>query len=109
MCRAPIRIALCRIGHLWSPSVVLFKINAVGIATFEFECDAPWSIDMDRIARWVESLKRVKVEAGNIHFLWLYRNVETVQSRKDSFMQLGINLRRSSLLHSSARPLLLKV
>jgi hypothetical protein len=77
--------------------VVLFEINAVGIATFEFECDAPWSIDMNRIARRIEPLKWVKVEAGNIHFLWLHRNVETIQPRKDSLMQLGINLRGSSL------------
>ncbi len=53
--RAPIRIALCRIDHLQSPSAVLFEINAVGIAAFEFECDAPWSINMDRIAGWIES------------------------------------------------------
>ena len=52
---------------------------------------------MNRIARWVEPPKRMKVEAGNIHFLRLHRNVETIQPRKDSFMQLGINLRRSSL------------
>ena len=77
--------------------MVLFEINAVGIAIFEFECDATWSIDMNRIARWVESLKRVKVEAGNIHFLRLHGNVETIQPRKDSLMQIGIYLRSSSL------------
>jgi hypothetical protein len=39
--------------------VIPFEINAVGIATFELERDAPWSIDMNRIAGWVEPLKRV--------------------------------------------------
>jgi len=77
--------------------VVLFEVNAISIATFEFECDAPWSIDMDRIAGWIESLERVKVEAGNVHFLRSHRNVEAVQPRKDSFMQLRINLCSSSL------------
>jgi hypothetical protein len=96
MRRAPIRIALCRIDHLQSPSVVLFEIHAIGIAAFEFECDAPWSINMDRIADWIESLERVKVEAGNVHFLRPHRNVEAIQPRKDPFMQLRINLRSSS-------------
>jgi hypothetical protein len=77
--------------------VVLFEINAVGMAIFEFECDAPWSINMDRIAGWIESLERVKVEAGNVHFVRPHRNVQAIQSPKDPFMQLRINLRSPSL------------
>ncbi len=86
----------------YSPLVVLFEVNAIGICTFELECDAPWSIDMDRIARRMEPFERVKVETWNVHFLRPHRDVETIQPRKDSLIHLASSFGVRPFLQSSA-------
>ena len=43
-------------------SVVLLEVDAVGIAILEFESDAPRSVDVNREADRVETLKGVEVE-----------------------------------------------
>jgi hypothetical protein len=73
--------------------MVLFEIDAAGFAIFEFEGNAPWSIDMDGIALRIESLQGMKVEAWNVHFLGSDRDIETIQSCEDTFMHLRIDLR----------------
>jgi hypothetical protein len=73
--------------------MVLLEIDSAGFAIFEFEGDAPWSIDVDRIALWAESLQGMKVEARNVHFLGSDGKVETVQPCENALMHLRINLR----------------
>jgi hypothetical protein len=77
--------------------MVLFEINAAGLAVFEFEGDAPRSIDVDRIAFRIEPLQGMEVEARNVHFLGSYGDVETVKSRENAFMHLRIDLRTPAL------------
>jgi hypothetical protein len=77
--------------------MVLFEIDATGLAVFEFEGDAPWSIDVDRIALGIEPLQGMKVEARDVHFLRSDGNVETVESRKNALMHLRIDLRTTAL------------
>jgi hypothetical protein len=49
--------------------MVLLEIDTAGSAIFEFKGDAPRSVDMDRITLRIESMQRMKVEAGNVHFV----------------------------------------
>jgi hypothetical protein len=77
--------------------MVLFEIDAVGLAVFEFEGDAPRSIDVDRIAFRIEALQGMEVEARNVHFLGSYGDVDTVKSRENAFMHLRIDLRTPAL------------
>jgi hypothetical protein len=72
--------------------MVLFEIDAAGVAILEFESDAPRPIDMDRIARRIESLQRMKIKAWEVHFLGATGNVETIQSCKNASMHLRIDL-----------------
>jgi hypothetical protein len=80
-----------------APSVVLFEIDATGFAIFELERDAPRSIDVDRIALRIKPLQRMKIEARNVHFLMSDGDIETIESRENSFMHLRIDLRTLAL------------
>jgi hypothetical protein len=71
--------------------MVLLEIDTAGLAIFEFESDAPWSIDVDRVAPWIETLQGVEVEARNVHFLSYDSDVETVESRENAFVHLRID------------------
>ena len=76
-----------------APLMVLFEIDATGLAIFEFKGNAPWSIDVDRIALWVEPMQRMKIEAWDVHFLSSNGDVEAVEPRKNAFVHLCIDLR----------------
>ena len=73
--------------------MVLLEIDATGIAIFEFESDAPRTIDMDRIAPRIESLQRMKIEAGNIHFFGPDGDIEPIEPCKNALVHLRIDLR----------------
>jgi hypothetical protein len=77
--------------------MVLLEIDAAGFAIFEFEGDAPRSIDVDRIALRIEALQGMKVEARNVHFLSSYGDVETVEPRENEFMHLRVDFRTPAL------------
>jgi hypothetical protein len=44
---------------------MLFEVDAAGVAAFELERDAPWSIHMDRIARGFEASEGVEIGPNN--------------------------------------------
>ena len=77
--------------------MVLLEIDATGFAIFEFEGDAPRSVDVNRITPGIESLQGVKVEARNVHFLGPHRDVETIEPCENTFMHLRIDLRTLTL------------
>jgi len=56
MSRATIFCTLCR-ETMFAPSMVLFEIDAPRLTVFEFERDTPGSIDVDRIAFRIVSLR----------------------------------------------------
>ena len=60
--------------------MILFEVDAPGVAILEFERDAPRSIYMDRIAQWFEASQGMEIKAGDVHFLGSYDDVEAVQS-----------------------------
>jgi hypothetical protein len=48
-------------------SVVLFEIDVEGVASFEFESDAPRSVHMDRVANRIEAGQRMKIVSRHVH------------------------------------------
>src|SRR5262244_3242706 len=98
MGRAAIRIAPSAIDHDGLSSVILFELNPTGIAVLEFKRDAPRPIHMDRIARGFEASQRMKIKAGDVHFLRCSRSIQAIQTTKNTFMHFRIDLRRSPLL-----------
>jgi hypothetical protein len=89
--------------------VVLLEIDATGFAILEFEGDAPRSIDVDRIARRIEPVQRVKVEAWDIHLFGSNGNVETVEPGENALCIFASIFELLPLAHNSERALLLKV
>src|ERR1700712_3187860 len=80
-----------------APSMILLEIDAAGFAVLEFESDAPGSVDVNRIALGIEPVQRMKVEAGNVHFLGPYSNVEPIEPCEDTLMHLRVDLRTFAL------------
>jgi hypothetical protein len=77
--------------------VVLFEIDTARFIVLEFERDAPWSIDVDRITFWIEPLQGVKVEAWDVHFISPDSNVEAVEPRENALMHFRIDFRSLAL------------
>jgi hypothetical protein len=77
--------------------MVLFEVDTAGFTVFEFESDAPRSVDVDRIALRIESLQGMKVEAWDVHFLGPDSNVETIQPCENALMHLRVDLRTFAL------------
>ena len=77
--------------------MVLLEIDTTGIAIFEFESDAPRSIDVDRVALRIEPLQRMKIEARNIHFLGSDGDIGSIEPREDTLVHLRIDLRTLAL------------
>src|SRR5260370_40623158 len=79
-----------------APLMILFEIDAAGVAIFEFERDAPRSIDVDRITFRIEPLQGMKVETRDVHFLSPDGNLETVEPRKNALVHFRIDFRTSA-------------
>jgi hypothetical protein len=77
--------------------MVLLEIDTARFAIFEFESDAPWSINVDGIARRIEPAQGMKVEARDVHFLGPDGNVQTVESCKNAFMHFRVDFRTPAL------------
>ena len=88
--------------------MVLLEIDPASVAVFEFKRDAPRSVDVNRIALWIEAMQRMKVEAWDVHFLRPHgvRRSSRAKIRLCIFASI-FELR--PLVHSSERALLLKV
>jgi hypothetical protein len=89
--------------------MVLLEIDATGLAVFEFERDAPRSIDVDRIAFRIEPLQGMKVEARDVHFLSSDGDVKRSSLAKMRLCIFASIFELLPFVHSSERALLLKV
>ena len=74
-----------------APLMVLLEVDAACLAIFEFKCNAPRTVDVDRIALRIEPVQGMKVEARDVHFLSSDSKVETIG--ENAFMHFRINLR----------------
>ena len=72
--------------------MILFKINATGLAIGKFKCETPRAVDMNSVARWIESDQCMKIEPRKVHFLWPGDHSQPVQPDQNS----AVKIRRSA-------------
>jgi hypothetical protein len=72
--------------------MVLLEIDAQSIAILEFECDAPWSIDVNRIARRLAT-KDMKIETGDVHVCGATCAIKGVQAAPATLVQCAMDAR----------------
>ena len=61
-------------------SVVLFEIDVEGVASLEFESDAPGSVHMDRVSNRIEAGQRVKVVPRHVYLGDLDRFIDRIKT-----------------------------
>ena len=49
--------------------MILYKVNAKSITLKKFKRDAPWSIDMNRMADGIKTAQGMKIKSRQVHFL----------------------------------------
>lgn len=76
--------------------MILLEVHVVSITIAKFEGNAPRTIDVDRKARWIETLERVKIVATDIQIVSRANRVQPIQSDRDAFMHSCVDLRRLS-------------
>lgn len=72
--------------------MILLKIDPGCMRAVEFECQAPWSVDVDRVARRSEPSQRVKVVARDVHVFGPLCLVQGFQSPQDAGIHPRIDL-----------------
>jgi hypothetical protein len=73
--------------------VILLEIDVGRIAVTEFEGDAPWAIDMDRVALGIEATERVKIETCQVQPFNISDRIQAIEPDNDAFMHPDIDLR----------------
>ena len=72
--------------------MVLFEIDTNGVPRVEFKRDAPWAVDVNRVAGGNKSLQRVKIKPGKVHLFRHGHGIQTIKPHQDAFMHLDIDL-----------------
>jgi hypothetical protein len=70
--------------------MVPLKIETQSVAIFEFECDAPWSIDVNRIAHRLAA-QDMKIEAGDVHISWTACAIESVEPALATLVECALD------------------
>ena len=73
--------------------MILLEVHVVSITIAKFEGDAPRTIDVDRKARRIETLERVKIVATDIQVVSRANRVQAIQSDSDAFVHSCVDLR----------------
>jgi hypothetical protein len=76
---------------MMSPLVILLEVHTASVTVFEFKRDAPWSVDMDRIAGWSKAPQRMKIKTWEVHFLRPHDDIQTVKPPQNAPMHFGID------------------
>jgi hypothetical protein len=79
-------------SHDYLSSVILLEVDAASVAVLKFERDAPRSIHMDRIARWVEASQGMEIETGDVHFFRPHGDIQAIQATKNAPVHLRVDL-----------------
>ena len=78
--------------------MILLEVYPPSIAIFEFECNAPWPIYVDRIARRFEAAQGMKLKTGDIHLFRSNGDVQTIEATHDTRVHLRVDLPGSPFL-----------
>jgi len=76
--------------------MILPKIDIVGVAIQEAECEAPRTIDMYSVADWIESPEAMKIKARHIHIFRSHGQIQSLQPTQNAGMQTRVNLRSAA-------------
>ena len=74
-------------------SVVLLKIDLIGVAVLEFKGNAPWAIYVHGVSSWLVSPQSMEPEPGNVHLLLRDSGIETVEHTENASMEPRIDPR----------------
>jgi hypothetical protein len=72
--------------------MILLEIEAQSVAVLEFECDAPWSIDMNSIADRLAA-KPMKIKPRDIHIIRTAGAIESVEPALATLVQCALDAR----------------
>jgi hypothetical protein len=72
--------------------MVLLQVDTLRTVLIPFERDAPWSVDMHRIARRIEAAEAMEIEAGLIQLRQRRRRIECVEPPQNSALQVVADL-----------------
>src|SRR5215216_4268312 len=86
-------------------SVILLIVDAEGVSSFEFERDAPRTVDVDRISGRVEASQRMKVPTRNMHVFSLGSLIESIQPRDDAVVHPNVDFSASASLEQIPKAL----
>lgn len=78
--------------------MILLEVYPPSIAIFELECNAPWPIYVDRIARRFEAAQGMEVKTGDIHLFRPNGDVQTIEAAQDTRVHLRVDLPGSPFL-----------
>ena len=67
--------------------MVLFQVNAIGIALRPFEGDAPWAVDVQTVAPWL-SLQAMELYPGQMEVCQRARLIQGVQAPQRARLQV---------------------
>jgi len=71
--------------------MVVFLIDADGIAIVPTECDPPIGSDLDCVLSLPISLQRVKIESWQVHVLRFRRSIQRVEYGDNALCRLRID------------------
>jgi len=86
-------------------SVILDEVHAVGVAHVELECQATWSIDMDRVSRGLEVAERVELPSWHVHVADCRSRVQSREALKKPEVVDFVDLRGLPALEKFGSPL----
>src|SRR5262249_11897309 len=75
--------------------VILLVVNPVGVAPLKLERDAPWAVDVQRIAPVIEAME---IEAWNVQVLRRLSHIQRLQSPHDPLYHPAVDPPRSACL-----------
>ena len=66
--------------------MVLLEVDPKSVASVELERNAPWSVDVDRVADGDETFQTMEFEPGKIHLLRRARRIQSIEADKDALV-----------------------
>ena len=74
--------------------MVSLEIDADSISRFDFEGDAPRTVDVDGVAGGDKTFQGMKVKPGKVHLFRRSCRIQAIEADQDALVHLGIDFRR---------------
>jgi len=87
--------------------MILFEVDSSSLALVELECDAPWSVHVNRIAGRFVPAEFVKVKTREIEVRRLRRCIESIKHQQCTRLKILSNPATSPFFEQLAKALVL--